>query len=303
MARTALLLVGLAVGLLLSACATAQPSIDLGDPVGAQVPFRCPDSRAEPSTVADHRGDSLPTGARAALLCVLDNHVPWAAPRGELTSGLDRLVREVNAQKMHDPASPEACGGVGAPTWSMVFRYAGGTRTITGDNGGCWDLRVGSTERMGSRAVFETYLHAKLRQHAREQPRPFHATPPSCPPRVNLAFFAPAADPSTARVGAVCVLEPHSNRTAGRFALAGAQLGVLRRDLATASQRRVDGDALSSCSNDRALVARGLDAWREPFDVYVECGAYRILQPASVRYSFASLLPRTARMLAGVTHP
>jgi len=259
-------------------------------------PFRCPDAHAEPINVVDHGADTLPSGARAALLCLHDNNVPWVPPRGVLTAELGRVVRSVNAQPVHDPSSDVGCGGVGAPAWSMVFRYADGTRTITGDNGGCWDLLVGSTEREGSKAVFETYLHALVRQRTHQRPPTFRGSAPRCPTRPRLDAFGPVANATTARFGVLCVGQGRATR---QVPLTTAQLAVLRADFATAPQRRTDADAMSLCPADPQplLVVRGLDAWQEPFQVYVECGAYRILRPAAVHYSFARLLPRTAQLL------
>jgi hypothetical protein len=292
--------------LVLSGCDDGPSSSPGGVAAASTVdrPFRCPGPREDPVDVVDHAGDMLPTGARAVLLCRLDNHIPWTPPHGVLTAGLDQVVRDVNAQKVHDPNAAVGCGGVGAPAWSMVFRYADGTRTITGDNGGCWDLLVGSTERFGSKKVFEAYLRALVRQRAHEHPRPFHRTPPACPARIDLGYFAPVADPTTGRIATLCVLQPQSTHTARRLPLTGAQLAVLRKDFATAPQRRTDADAMSNCPADPgpALDIRGLDAWQEPFQVYVECGAYRILRPAAARYSFATLLPRTQRLLDRLSH-
>ena len=299
-----LVAVTIAALLVLAGCGDHPSSAPSSAPQGSVTvtgSIRCPDPRAEPADVVDN-GDTLPTGAHAALLCLHDNNMPWAPPRGALTTGLDDLVGVVNDQEVHQPAADEACGGVGAPAWTMVFRYADGTRAITGDNGGCWDLRVGSTERFGSKKVFEAYLQALVRQRAHEHPRPFDARPPLCPARVDLGSFAPVADASTARAGTLCVLERRSNRTSRGVPLTRTQLAILRHDFATASQRRTDADAQSRCPADPrpAVVVRGLDAWREPFQVYVECGVYRILRPAVDRYAFATLLPATARMLATV---
>ena len=262
-------------------------------------PFRCPNPHSEPNTVVDHGADTLPSGARAALLCRHDSNLAWAPPRGVLTMGLRRVIETVNTQLVHDPSSDLACGGVGAPAWSMVFRYADGTRTITGDNGGCWDLLVGSTEREGSKAVFEAYLGAMVHQRAQEHPPAFPGVAPRCPVRPRLDVFGPVAAAATAQVGAVCIGRGRATR---RVPLTDAQLTILRHDFSTASGRQVDANAMTRCPThgQPTLVVRGLDAWREPFEVYVACGVYRILRPAAATYSFARLLPRTARMLAAL---
>jgi len=160
-------------------------------------------------------------------------------------------------------------------------------------------LLVGSTEREGSKAVFESYLHALVRQRSHEQPPAFHRAAPHCPARPRLDMFGPVADAATAQVGALCIWQDHRAR---RVPLRDAQLAMLRHDFSTASRREVAEDAQSRCSTapQTILVVRGLDGWQEPFQVYVACGAYRILQPAAATYSVAKLLPSTARMLAAL---
>jgi hypothetical protein len=298
---TRLVVVAVAAFLVLAGCGDDSASRDgalaTAGPTTVDAPFRCADPQAEPRAVVDDGSDTLPTGAEAALLCLHDNNTRWAPPRGTLTSGVDRVIRVVNAQAVHDPSSDLPCGGVGAPAWSMVFRYDDGTRTITGDNGGCWDLLVGRTEREGSKAAFEAYLHALVRQRAHEPAPAFHGAAPPCPARPRLDVFGPVADATRARVAALCTGQGHAAR---RAVLTHAELAILRHDFSTASHREVDEDAMSRCSADPVVVVRGLDAWREPFQVYVACGAYRILRPAAATYTFATLLPRTARMLAAL---
>jgi hypothetical protein len=130
----------IAVAMLVVGCGGGGTSSD-------GTPFACPDPQDQtPMSGAD----TLPTGATVALLCFHDNRFVWVPPHGQLRTGLDHLVRVVNAQRVHDPNSEDNCGGVGAPGWTVVLRYADGTRTIQGDNGGCWGLAVGSTERFGA---------------------------------------------------------------------------------------------------------------------------------------------------------
>jgi hypothetical protein len=302
MGRLAVLLV--AAALTLAGCgddSSSSPGSPAGGPAIADRPFRCPDPKADPEDVVDRGADTLPTGARAALLCWHDNRVQWAPPHGRLTSDLDAVVGVVNQQESFTPSPDIGCGGVGAPAWSMVFRYADGTRTITGDNGGCWDLLVGSTERYGSKKVYAAYLGALVRQRAQEHPVAFRAVPPRCPARVRFDAFDPIADASTARTGVVCVLD--GNLTTRRLVLARAELATLRHEIATAARRHTDVDATSACPRNpsSALQIRGIDAWREPFRVDIACGAYRYLRPGTGRYSFATLLPRTEQMLNQLT--
>jgi hypothetical protein len=230
-------------------------------------------------------------------LCLLDNRVPWTPPHGVLTSDVDGLTHTVNAQRVHHPDPDTGCGGVGAPAWAMVFSYDDGTRTITGDNGGCWDLLVGATERYGSKRVFAAFVQRVLSQRDGQSPARFRAGPPPCSRRAyRLGTFDPVADARTARTAALCLVREGPPR---RILLTRHQLAALRHDFATSERRMVTGNAAYRCrtKNPMTYVVRGLDAWREPFTVDAQCGVYRILRPGETRYTFARLLPRSERML------
>lgn len=221
--------------------------------------------------------DTLPTGATAALLCFHDNRFAWVPPHGRLRSGLDDLVRQVDAQRVHDPSSDDTCGGVGAPAWRMVLRYDGGTRTIAGDNGGCWDLAVGSTERFGAKHVWQTYLSALRRQRHQGSAD---------------AVFAPAACP------VLCSIDGQQ-----QIRLTGNQVDAFRHDFAPATHRRTHLHGASSCHHLRprsSVGIVGVDGWGDPFSVLTQCDTYRILQPAHGRYLVVRMLPSTARMLEGL---
>jgi hypothetical protein len=219
-------------------------------------------------------------------------------PRGFLTQGLGRVVGVVNAQQVHEPAADENCGGVGAPAWSMVFRYADGTRTISGDNGGCWDLAVGSTQRFGSRRVFHAYLDALLRQRSGSTPPHVHVPPPTCPVHAQyLQGYSPIARVGQVTEAVVCHTQGRSHRT---IRLTPDQLATFRHDFATATLRPAHLGGPSSC---HALGPRvsgavvGVDRWGDPFTVLTQCDIYRAVQPVRSHYVFARMLPATARML------
>jgi hypothetical protein len=265
-------------------------------------PFACPDPQDDgPMTGAD----TLPMGATAALLCFHDNRFAWVPPHGRLRTGLDDLVRVVNAQPVHDPKADEGCGGVGAPAWRMVLRYDGGTRTIGGDNGGCWDLLVGSTQRTGAQVVWHTYLAALLRQR-RAQGSPGARQPrPACPDHVRTDdAFSPLADAAHLTDAVLC--RTADMRVRHRIRLSPTQLRTLRHDFATAATRRTHLDGAASCHtlpprSSAAIV--GVDGWGDPFTVLTQCDTYRLLQPAHSRYVFARMLPATARMLGRLLAP
>ena len=110
-----------------------------------------------------------PTGARSARLCLLDNNIAWiaAARRPHHRSRPTWSASSTPTQSTTRRPTSAAVGWV-RPAWSIVLRYAGGTRTVTGDNGGCWDLPSGgASEHFGSRTVYGAYLREVLpRQRA-----------------------------------------------------------------------------------------------------------------------------------------
>ena len=161
-----------------------------GPPAARVVPGQLPVPRpeGEPADVVDHGADTLPSGATGRRLCLRDNNAAWVPPRGALTHRARRPGRVVNAQRVHDPRPTTGCGGVGAPAWPSCCDYDGGTRTITGDNGGVLGPPGGgATERFGSRTVCDAYFQAPrpAARHARP-PRATHARA-GCPHRVGTA--------------------------------------------------------------------------------------------------------------------
>jgi hypothetical protein len=276
---------------------TAQSVVD--------APFRCPDPTS--TTLPPDRGSgSLPSAPTAAQLCLRDNRIPWNPPRGVLITGLDHLVDVVNEQEVHHPDQDEACGGVGAPAWFLVFRYADGIRTISGDNGGCWDLLVGNTERLGSRHVYQAYVAAVLRQRLHQSPPDILQKAPACPrrkpggPTLPYATTSPAAQTSRVVVGTWC------RRAGNHWADAGtatdAQLALLRHDIATRAHRR-HGLHLGGChglpSTTHTLLV-GRDPWGDPLAVDFTCDLYRLYTAPFPRARFVRMLPGTAAMVASV---
>lgn len=294
--------VGAFAVLLLAGCGSGGSSDGAGHTPGGtavtavdHTPFACPD----PDDRTPVGGaDTLPTGATAALMCFRDNHVPWVPPRGVLRQGLDSVVRVVNAQRVHVASTAEGCSGVGAPAWSMVLRYADGTRTISGDNGGCWSLAVGSTQRFGSKRVFHAYLGALLRQRSGTTPPQSDRPPPTCPDRAEYSQgYSPIARVGRVTAAVVCRLGRGPHRT---IRLTPAQLATLRHDFATAATRRTRLRGPSDCHALEPRVSGavvGVDRWGDPFTVLTTCDTYRAVQPARDRFLFARMLPATARLL------
>jgi hypothetical protein len=267
--------------------------------------FRCPSPEAPPK--GDGGSDALPPGAEAARLCLRDNNEPWARPRGILSTGLDALVAVVNEQRVFHETKGVACGGVGAPAWRIVLRYRDGTRTISGDNGGCWDLLVGSTQRFGSRHVYDAYLRALLGQRrARGAPDVPPKAPP-CPvrrspadPSLYLGVVSPAAQPRLVAAGTWC------RRVSGEWrpvsTATPAELALLRRDMRTTAHRRF-GLHLDDCHGlprGTHTLLFGRDPWGDPLEVDVTCDVYRLNTPPDPRARFVRLLPATRAMVASV---
>jgi hypothetical protein len=177
----------------------------------------------------------------------------------------------------------------------MVFRYADGTRTISGDNGGCWDLDVGTSERFGSQKVFDAYLAALQRQRDRSSP-PSGAAAVSCPTS-RVQPYSPLASPSRMMKGVICThLGPHPQAVA----LNQRQVAVLRHDFATESGRRLSDRAASRCDSPALrtpFFVSGVDHWGDRFAVLVFCGHYALTEPTSPHRYVVRPLPSTVRTL------
>ncbi len=220
-------LVGLgALALLLAGCDAGSSSQDTGGagsgpdaPTGIDnAPYVCPDRTHQ---VEPTGADILPTGATAARLCGVSGTSPaWRAPSGDLRTGLDHLVRLVNSRRIVGAQPGTGCAQQGGSSWALVLRYPSGTRTITGDNAGCWDLRVGITERWGAQRVYDAYLAALLRQR-RQDGSPAVLHPPTPLPAARRLGLRPAPGPGGGpdrprrHVGAV---RPHRSRRPHRRA-------------------------------------------------------------------------------------
>jgi len=306
MTRLVALALLLAAGLVLSGCGDHSSSSS-GSPAPEVLSgaFRCPGVHAPAR--GDHGTDALPTGATAARLCLRDNNTPWVPPRGLLTTGLDHVVGVINAQRIFHPKPNLGCGGVGGPAWTMVFRYADGTRSISGDNGGCWDLLVGSTQRFGSKDVYQAYLGAVLRQRDDQGTPDVLPKAPACPvrrspadPSLYLGALSPVAQPRRVAAATWCHRAGREWRRVGTAT--PAQLAVLRHDMRTTSHRQY-GLHLAHChglprGTDTLLFGR--DPWGEPLEVDITCDVYRLSTPPDPHTRFVRMLPSTVAMVARV---
>ena len=290
-----------ALALLLTGCGGGSSSIPAAAPAPQVVAgdFRCPDPEAP--AAGDDGSDILPSDAQAAVLCLHDNHDAWAPPTGVLVTGLDDLVGVANSQRIFHPDPNTGCGGVGAPAWTVVLRYAGGIRTISGDNGGCWDLLVGRTQRYGSAHVYDAYLQALLQQRRAQTPPDVARKPPACPNGVYPAA-SPAADPRLLVAAAWCRRAGEHWRTIG--ALSPAQLAILRHDVRTSASRhralRVEHCRGLRPSTVGLLVGR--DAWGDTVAIDFTCDFYRLFEPAQPRASFVRMLPSSLAVVTKLEH-
>jgi hypothetical protein len=133
-------------------------------------PFACP----APATHDDLDVTStLPSGATKALLCSDAN---FFVPPQPLTSGVDRLVRAINATRLGYTPPDFVCSPyAGAYDYTIVFQYATGTRSATWDP--CRGMLLGSFSRSGPLRLDQTYLSLLAQQVAGTPASP---VPPPC---------------------------------------------------------------------------------------------------------------------------
>jgi hypothetical protein len=300
-----------ALALLLTGCGSGSSSegpAGVGGALGERIqagtsgvdraPYACPDPLNV--TLPPPGADTLPMGATAARICVTSGRPGWRAPPDDLRTGLAHLVRVVNAQPLHGADPGTGCAQFGSSAWALVLRYPDGTRTVTGDNAGCWDLRVGATQREGVRHVYEAYLRALARQRSRSDPPDVIRRAPRCPQHavpVSEQLQDPVADPTDTHGAVLCVLTAHHGRT---IAMPRSAQVALHHDFAAAAGRPTDVEPPRDCRSlapAAEVMVRGTDAWGSRFSVLFDCDVYRLLPPAAHLYEFVRLLPATERML------
>jgi hypothetical protein len=290
MRHTAAVLV--AAALVLSACgdgsSSSQPSLD--SPPGMPA-FVCPDPKAK---VEPTPGDTLPTGARAARICYsADMPVAWQAPADPLTRGVGRLVSLVNRRL----ASPQgdACNADAGPAYRIVLDYPDGARTINGETAGCREVRVGGTERLGGRRVWNSYFRLLARQREHARPRQVSSTPLLCPTGQDRVPFAPLAEVGTLTRARFCL----SSKDQRGETMTRRDLRILRHDAATSAGRRQRSPLRPSrCSRTLRFGYEivGVDRWGDTVDLHAYCQAYPFTVPGTFRTVDVRELPATRRM-------
>jgi hypothetical protein len=143
-------------------------SLQEGQPATVtQTPFTCPhvtdDNAALPGSA------TLPLGAIGARIC--DSIV--GGPTQILTSGVDDLVRAINAQPL-TYSRGSSCSGAGSPGYTLVLDYPTGTRVVAGDS--CGWFGVGPVQRRElSPTAGQRFLSALRTQ---EEAKPATEPPP-----------------------------------------------------------------------------------------------------------------------------
>jgi len=258
-------------------------------------PFRCPNPKLV--DVPTTGSALLPAGAVAARLCVRGPHAMWVAPRDVLTGGVDSLVTVVNAQKVWTPSDGSACAGVGAPTYSIVFRYADGIRTISGDNGGCWDLNVGSTRRVGSKSVSYGFATRLTRQRRGSTAPDVKAPALSC--RHRTALTTSLVWDSRVVTGArACGQGFKRTGAAAGTPLTAVQLALLRRELRTSEGRIAPPSEGRHCQASPSVWLVMADAWSDRTNLLPWCGHYYLIRATTDRTAWIRELPATRRLFA-----
>ncbi len=133
-------------------------------------PFTCPTRSTHDALDVT---STLPKGATQALLC---SDGGFFIPSQPLTSGVDRLVRAINATGLgYTPPDFTCSPYAGAYDYTIVFRYPTGTRSATWDP--CRGMLLGSFSRSGPLRLDQTYLSLLAAQVGTE---PGSSTPPPC---------------------------------------------------------------------------------------------------------------------------
>jgi hypothetical protein len=301
-----------ALALLLGGCGwfgpASEPDVAPGPDV-VDAPYACP--VIGPDLVATPGSKDLPQGALAARFCLSDDAGGWLPPADDLTRDVDALVRVVNRQQVIGLAAPGArdtrntgCSGPSAPSFSIVLRYRGGTRTISGNPLGCTGglaLQVGNGMRDQSMRVWHSYFRLLAAQRRRERP----PTPPgsrvaACSGLTHGRRVTPLFDVRRLTSARLCPVDRESHPVGPASDLTPAQLRVLRTDLLTRHRRghHSAGDDCGTWLGHRYYDIVAADQWGDRAALFGRCNGY-----AEVRAVPGLVMPivrplsATARML------
>jgi hypothetical protein len=301
----------IAAALLLAGCGWFGPSTEPEVATGPDVvdaPYACP--TIGPDLVATPGAKDLPTGAVAARLCVSERPGPFLPPADDLTRHVESLVRIVNRRRITGAAVPGprarhdvGCGGPSDPSFAIVFKYANGTRTISGNPLGCTaglEVQVGNGMREGSRRVWHTYLTLLAAQRRREQPpTEVHPGLPGCSRLSRSVPVSPLFDVRLTHARLCAVGRPSRPVGAGHD-LAPEQLRELGADLLTRPRRghHRGGAGCRTWRGHQLYDILANDVWGDRTLLYGRCHQYGQLRAVpGYTIPVVWLRPATARML------
>jgi hypothetical protein len=151
--------------------AVTDPTTDA--PTPEPTDLSCPAPEAKPTGPG-----VLPEGAVAVRLCDGPG-IGFDEPEDALVSGVEELVRVVNAQEVTGP--PRVCTTDLGTGYLLAFEYPGGTvRSVTGELYGCNTLVVGTSVRANPEIPWHRFLDLLRAQRAATSPPSGLAVRPSC---------------------------------------------------------------------------------------------------------------------------
>jgi hypothetical protein len=261
--RLQALLCTIAMTLVLAGCGSGAQSIPVPpEPDIVSTAFRCPE--LSPDTAPPGHGP-LPLGATAALICDGRQGRDWVAPSDHLETGLDALVTLIN----HAPATHAGCEtSLTLPSYVMVFRYVGGSRTVTADQNMCL-LHVGGSDHQRASQVWTLYL-ALLRKQRLDATAPVERSAEGCSKRGTNAPVSPLADLATFRPHELCRVDRRGYLLGYPPELPAAALAEVSRDVAGRGSRPYRH---TSCHPGAAsLLLTGSDEWNDTIAFHIQCG-------------------------------
>lgn len=226
-------------------------------PSVVDAPYRCPDAGADTNTALPGSG-TLPTGATAVRVCWDGFYTPTQS----LTSGVDEIVRAINARPLLYSRGSTCAGGL-AQSYMLVFRYPHGTRTIAADS--CGWFEAGPVQRQDASPSMGDQV---LRRLATQEAEQGTTTPPPCPGHTD----APSGLGDLTHVVAARYCSAGS--TGNGQALTQAQLQALTEwggNAMAVGTTAVEGPCHRPANGWPHLALA--DAWHNAFTVTVKCTA------------------------------
>lgn len=243
-----------------------------GGSATTDAPFACPGTSTKPANDVSTR---LPTGATAARIC-FDGETLYS-PRQVLTTGLDDLVRSINASPLtYAPPGVTCTGTPMSYDYTVVFDYHSGTRSVTQET--CRGLAIGPYTRLGPTGELDKTFLSRLQQQESSN------APTAAPDCLDPSSDKPEGVGDLRHV--VAARYCASGETGPGRVLTPAQLSVLRQwgdslmPGTTAIEGRCDRPAAGW---PRLSLA---DAWGNDFTMTIECRhrLYPVVRSTSVQH-------------------